>query len=118
MGQLRSVIFEEAQDVDACTVVLQSLTFHTEILEVVFERKYLERRIERVIAGETPGAAVGSLIQELQMAAVVPILFIPIIMNGAERVPRSGSIDRPFDLLVNATLNPRHALRCTHWFPC
>jgi len=81
---LRRVIFEDVQGVDARTVVMLSLAFHTEILEVVFDRKDLKarkERIESVIEGDASGEVAATLIQELQIAALVPILFTPIIIT-------------------------------------
>ncbi len=83
VDHLRRVIFEDVQDVDARTVMMLSLAFHTRILEVVFDSKELagrKQRIQSVIQGDASGEVVATLIQEMQMAAMLPMLFMPVVM--------------------------------------
>lgn len=82
MDHLEQVIFEDGDDIDARTVAMLSLAHHTNILPFVFDAKDLKRRkdrIQRVIEGDASGELAAALIQELQMAVLLPILFMTVI---------------------------------------
>lgn len=82
--RLRSAIFSDARDVDARTVVLLSLADAAGILKVVFDKKELKgrkQRIEQVVNGEVMGKAAKEAIQAVQAAIVVAAVMPAIIAS-------------------------------------
>jgi len=80
--RLRQAIFGDAGEVEARTVVLVSLADSAGILKVVFDKKELKARkdrIEQVINGETMGKAAKEAIQAMQAAVMVAAIMPAII---------------------------------------
>jgi len=72
--RLRRAIFTDTRDLDPRTVVLVSLADSAGILKVVFDKKDLKRRkerLEQVINGELMGKAAKEAIQAMQAAVMV-----------------------------------------------
>ena len=64
--QLEKAIFTDNQDIDARSVVLLSLVKNAEFLNMLFDKKQLKtrkQRIEQVINGELTGKATQAAIQ-------------------------------------------------------
>lgn len=87
--RLRRVIFEDADDVDARTVVLLSLAWRTSILDAVFGKKELKarkQRLERVVNGEASGKAAKAVVEEVQAVVflttvIIPAVIMPVVMH-------------------------------------
>jgi len=80
--RLRQAIFGDAREVDARTVVLVSLADSAGILKVVFDKKELKarkQRIEQVVNGELMGRAAKDAIQAVQAAVMVAAIMPAII---------------------------------------
>jgi pyruvate/2-oxoglutarate dehydrogenase complex dihydrolipoamide dehydrogenase (E3) component len=72
--RLRRVIFTDTRDIDPRTVVLLSLANSTGILKVVFDKKKLKDRkdrIKQIVNGEITGKAATEAIQAMQAAIMV-----------------------------------------------
>jgi hypothetical protein len=82
-ARLHEAIFTDAADVDPRTVALLSLAKATGILDVVFGKKELKPRsdrIEAVVNGEVSGAAVRYVVEEINAAILVAVI-IPVIVS-------------------------------------
>lgn len=82
IDRLRDAIFTDTRDVDPRTVVLVSLANNAEILKVVFDKKDLRRRkqrIEQIVNGEVMGRAAKEAIQAMQTAVMVATIMPAII---------------------------------------
>ncbi len=80
--RLRKTIFEDGKDFDSRTVVLLSLANSAELLNLVFDKKKLKNRkdrIEKIVSGELAGKAAKEAIEAMQ-AAVVVAAIMPAIM--------------------------------------
>jgi len=82
---LRQAIFTETDDLDPRTVVLVSLAHATSILPVIFSRRDLKlrkERIKRIVNGEVAGKAARDAIDAMQ-AAVMVACMTPVIVTSA-----------------------------------
>ena len=82
VDRLRKAIFTDSRDVDPRTVVLVSLAHNAQMLKVVFDKKELRRRkqrIEQVVNGEVMGQAAKEAIQAMQAAVMVAAVMPAII---------------------------------------
>ena len=80
--RLRRAVFTDSRDVDPRTVVLVSLADSAGILKVVFDKKELKarkQRIEQVVNGEVMGKAARDAIQAVQAAVMVAAIMPAII---------------------------------------
>ena len=80
--RLRRAVFTDTRDLDPRTVVLVSLANSAGILKVVFDKKELKRRkerLEQVINGELMGKAAQEAIQAMEAAVMVAVI-IPAVM--------------------------------------
>ena len=81
--RLRLAIFTDTEDVEPRTVILVSLVNSTGLLEMVFDKKGLKdrkERIEQIINGEATGPAAKEAIAAMQ-AAVMATAIMPIIVT-------------------------------------
>ncbi len=77
VGRLRRAIFEDGGEVDPRTAVLLSLAKSADLLKLVFDRKELrgrKERIARVVNGELTGKATQEAIQAMQAAVMVAVI--------------------------------------------
>ncbi len=84
IGRLRQAIFTETADVDARTAVLVALADKAGMLKVVFDRKELKQRKERlasIASGDLTVAATAEAIQALQAAIVVACIIPTIVVT-------------------------------------
>lgn len=82
--RLRRAIFSESGEVDPRTVVLLSLAKGADLLRLVFDRKELKgrkERIERVVNGELTGKAAQEAIQAMQAAVMVAVIMPAIVAS-------------------------------------
>lgn len=82
--RLCEAIFSEASEVDPRTVVLVSLANGTGLLDVVFDKKKLkarEQRIESIVNGEVTGKAAKEAVEAAQAAIMVAVI-LPTMMNA------------------------------------
>lgn len=82
MERLRRAVFTDTRDLDPRTVVLVSLANSAGILKVVFDKKELKARkdrLERVINGELMGKAAKQAIEAMEAAVMVAVI-IPAVM--------------------------------------
>jgi hypothetical protein len=82
IDRLRRAVFTDARDVDPRTAVLVSLADRTGVLKVIFDKKELRRRkqrIEQVVNGEVMGKAASEAIQAMQAAVMVAAIMPAII---------------------------------------
>ncbi len=82
IDRLRDAIFTDTRDVEPRTVVLVSLANNAEILKVVFDKKELrqrKQRIEQVVNGEIMGRAAKEAIQAMQTAVMVAVIMPAMI---------------------------------------
>ena len=80
--RLRRAVFTDRRDIDPRTVVLVSLANSAGILKVVFDKKELKarkERLEQVINGELMGKAAKEAIQAMEAAVMVAVI-IPAVM--------------------------------------
>jgi hypothetical protein len=80
--RLRRAIFTDEREIDARTVVLLSLADAAGILAVVFDKKELKarkQRIEQVVNGELMGKAAKQAIEAMQVAVMVAAIMPAII---------------------------------------
>lgn len=80
--RLRQAIFTDSDDIDPKTVVLLSLAKSTELLKVVFDKKQLKtrkERIEQIVNGEMMGKAAKEAV-DAAMAAVMVATIIPAVI--------------------------------------
>jgi hypothetical protein len=80
--RLRRTIFTDTRDIDPRTVVLVSLANSAGILKVVFDKKELKARkdrLEQVINGELMGRAAKDAIQAMEAAVMVAVI-VPAVM--------------------------------------
>jgi golgi phosphoprotein 3 len=85
MSRLREAIFTDTPDVDERTVVLVSLANSAGILRVLFGKKDLKQRKERIaqiVNGEVTGKATKEAIEAME-AAVVAACLVPMIVASA-----------------------------------
>jgi hypothetical protein len=83
IGQLREAIFTDARELEPETVVLVSLANATNLLKVVFDKKELKRRkerIEKITNGEVIGKAATQAIQAVH-AAITAAVIIPTVVT-------------------------------------
>lgn len=83
--RLRQAIFTETDDLDPRTVVLVSLAHATSILPVIFPKRDLklrQERIQRIVNGEVAGQAAKDAIDAMQ-AAVMVACMTPVIASCA-----------------------------------
>lgn len=83
LQRLRSAIFENGQ-VDARTAVLVALADRTGILRVVFGRKELKERkdrIRRITEGEVVGEATREVIEGVMAAILVSTVIVPVVIT-------------------------------------
>ncbi len=84
VDRLREAIFTDTRDVDPRTVVLISLANNAEILRVVFDKKELrqrKQRIEQLVNGEIIGRAAKEAIEAMQTAVMVAVIMPIVITN-------------------------------------
>lgn len=82
--RLRQAIFNQLDDLDPRTVVLVALAHHASLLELVFEKRKLKsrkQRIETIIRGNAIGKATRQAIEAVQ-AAVMVATITPIITSS------------------------------------
>ena len=82
---MRKAIFTDTQDIDPRTVVIISLAKSADLLKMVFDKKELKirkQRIEEIINGEVVGKATAEAIQAMQ-AAVMAACIVPVIASSA-----------------------------------
>jgi hypothetical protein len=82
--RLRQAIFTDGRDIDPRTVVLVSLADSTGLLKVVFDKKKLKGRkdrIKEISNGEITGKAAKEAIQAMQ-AAVMVACIMPAVMTA------------------------------------
>jgi hypothetical protein len=75
--RLRQAIFQDGGEVDPRTAVLLSLAKSADLLKLVFDRKELKgrkERIARVVNGELTGKATREAIQAMQAAVMVAVI--------------------------------------------
>jgi len=75
--RLRRAIFQDGGEVDPRTAVLLSLAKSADLLKLVFDRKELKgrkERIARVVNGELTGKATQEAIQAMQAAVMVAVI--------------------------------------------
>ena len=80
--RLRRAVFTDRRDIDPRTVVLVSLANSAGILKVVFDKKELKARkdrLEQVINGELMGKAAKEAIQAMEAAVMVAVI-VPAVM--------------------------------------
>ena len=85
IARLRQAIFTDAETVDPRTVVLVSLAGATSILPVVFDKRELKsrkQRIKQISDGEVTGKAAKEAIAAMQ-AAVMVACMTPVIVSSA-----------------------------------
>jgi hypothetical protein len=77
--RLRKAIFTDARDLDPRTVVLVSLANSADVLKVVFDKKELKKRKERIeeigrgdVLGEAAKEAIQAAQAAVMMAAIIP----------------------------------------------
>jgi hypothetical protein len=81
---LRQAIFTDAKDIDPRTVVLVSLADSTGLLKVIFDKKKLKERkerIEQVVNGDVSGKATREAIAAMQAAVFVACIMPAIIVT-------------------------------------
>ena len=82
--RLREAIFGDSDNIDPRTVVLLSIANGTELLKVVFDKKALKakkERIEQIVNGELSGQATKDAIAAMQAAVMVAVI-IPSIVTA------------------------------------
>ena len=86
--RLRKAIFTDARDLDPHTVVLVSLANGSDLLRLVFDRRELKtrkQRIEQLVNGELTGKATKQAIEAMQaammVAIIMPVIFTSVINN-------------------------------------
>lgn len=83
IDRLREAIFTDTEMIDPRTVVLISLSNSAEILKVIFDKKMLKgrkNRIKQIINGEMTGRATKEVIDAMQ-AAVMVACILPAILS-------------------------------------
>ena len=83
--RMRKAIFTDTQDIDPRIVVIISLAKSADLLKMVFDKKELKirkQRIEEIINGEVVGKATAEAIQAMQ-AAVMAACIVPVIASTA-----------------------------------
>jgi hypothetical protein len=81
--RLTEAIFTESRDLEANTIVLVSLANAVGLLKIVFDKKELKKRkdrIEKIINGEIVGKAAAEAIQAVQ-AAIMSAVIIPTVVT-------------------------------------
>lgn len=85
--KLKNAIFTDTDLIDPETVVLISLAKSSDLLKIIFDKKELKKRkerIEKIINGEIVGEATKEAIQAMQ-AAVMVAVFVPTIVASTAR---------------------------------
>jgi hypothetical protein len=80
---LTEALFTESHDLEANTIVLVSLANAVGLLKIVFDKKELKKRkdrIEKIINGEIVGKAAAEAIQAVQ-AAIMSAVIIPTVVT-------------------------------------
>jgi golgi phosphoprotein 3 len=80
--RLERAIFTDGSEVEARTIVLLSLAKSADLLRLIFDRKALKgrkQRIESLVNGQVAGVATRDAIQAAQAAAVVAACIIPAV---------------------------------------
>ncbi|HDL19104.1 MAG TPA: GPP34 family phosphoprotein [Bacteroidetes bacterium] len=80
--KLQNAIFTDTETINPKTMVLISLAKSTDLLKIIFDKKELKNRkerIEMIINGELAGKATKEAIQAMQ-AAVMVAVFVPTIV--------------------------------------
>jgi len=83
IGRLRNAIFTDTDDVAARTVVLLSLAKSANILPVIFGKKEIKQRkqrIEQIVNGEITGKVTKEAIDAMQTAVMVACIMPAIII--------------------------------------
>jgi hypothetical protein len=81
---LQAAIFEDTDDIAVRTIVLLSLAKHTNLLQVIFDKKDLKTRKERIdklINGEISGQATKEAVEAMQ-AAVMVACIMPAVLSA------------------------------------
>ena len=81
---LRKAIFTDARDVDPRTVVLVSLAKSSNLLPIIFDKKELKGRkdrLENLINGDVTGKATKEAIEAAQAAAFMAAVIIPAVVT-------------------------------------
>ncbi len=79
---MKKAIFGEEKDLDPHTVVLVSLANGADLLRLVFDRRELmgrKDRIEKLVSGELTGKATKEAIEAMQAAVMVAVIMPAII---------------------------------------
>jgi len=85
IDRLRKAIFTATREIDMSTIVLISLAHNTNLLKVVFDKKKLKERkdrIEKIISGDMAGAAAKEAIEAMQAAIIVAVIVPTIIVSS------------------------------------
>jgi hypothetical protein len=88
--RLREAIFGDSDNIDPRTVVLLSIADSTGLLKVVFDKKALKtrkERIEQVVNGELSGQATKEAIAAMQAAVMVAVI-IPAVVTATTTAGR------------------------------
>ena len=83
--RLRKAIFTATREIDMSTIVLISLAHNTNLLKVVFDKKKLKERkdrIEKIINGDMAGAAAKEAIEAMQAAIFVTVIMPAVIVTS------------------------------------
>lgn len=89
VDRLRNAIFTDVEDLDPRTVVLVSLADSANLLDIVFDKKQLKsrkQRIKRIVDGELTGKATRQAIEAVQaalmVACVIPALAATTVVSN------------------------------------
>jgi Golgi phosphoprotein 3 len=80
--RLHEALFSEESDIDPRTVVLLSLANSAYLLKVIFDKKELKarkQRIEKIVNGELSGKATKEAIEAMQAAIMVAVIIPSIV---------------------------------------
>ena len=78
------MLFRSTREIDIRTIVLISLAHNTNLLKVVFDKKKLKERkdrIEKIISGDMAGAAAKEAIEAMQAAIIVAVIVPTVIVS-------------------------------------
>lgn len=82
--RMRRAIFTDTRDIDPRTIVLISLAKATKVLKLLFDRKDLgqrKERLEQLISGEAVGKAARDAVQAAQVAVMVAAIMPAVIAS-------------------------------------